>query len=134
MARTVCAADTDPIICLVNPTDTLRTLKKGAQIGSAYEVIALQEDEILAGVSCSNTGSSISLVNEEGLVNPQEQGKGSDVSCSNIGPSTPLVKEGDTVGRTTHVQEEQVSLAEQEIPEHLKQLYETSMQKLSAEQ
>ena len=104
MARTVCAADTDPIICLVNPTDTLRTLKKGAQIGSAYEVIALQEDEILAGVSCSNTGSSISLVNEEGLVNPQEQGKGSDVSSSNVGPSTPLVKEGDAVGRTTHVQ------------------------------
>ena len=134
MARTVCAADTDPIICLVNPTDTLRTLKKGAQIGNAYEVIALQEDEILVGVSCSNTGSSISLVNEEGLVNPQEQAKGSDVSCSNIGPSTPLVKEEDAVGRTTHVQEEQVSLAEQEIPEHLKQLYETSMQKLSAEQ
>ena len=64
MPRTVCSAETEPTICLVNPTDSLTTLKKGAVIGSAYEVIAFQEEEMQSDVSCSNIGPNISLVNQ----------------------------------------------------------------------
>ena len=64
MPRTVCSVETEPTIRLVNPTDSLKTLKKGTVIGSAYEVIAFQEEEMQSDVSCSNIGPNISLVNQ----------------------------------------------------------------------
>ena len=54
MTRTVCTADSEPIICLINPTDSLKTLKKGAIIGIAYGVISYPEEDIRSDVSSSN--------------------------------------------------------------------------------
>ena len=97
MPRTVYSAETEPIICLVNPTDSLKTLKKGAVIGSAYEVIAFQEEEMRSDVSCSYIGSNISLVNQEV--------HGELRTCCSL------------------EQEQAEELTQQNIPEHLKQLY-----------
>ena len=108
MPRTVCSAETEPIICLIYPTDSIKTLKKGALIGSAYEVIAFQEEEMQSDVSCSNIGPKISLVN-------QEDHDELRTCCSSE-------------------QEQAEELTEQNIPEHLKQLYDASVEKLNEEQ
>lgn len=51
--RTVCSAETEPIICLMNPADSLRTLTSGTVISSAYEVMPVQEEDIQFNDSCS---------------------------------------------------------------------------------
>ena len=104
MPRTVCTADSEPIICLIPPTDSLKTLKKGAIIGSAYGVISYPEEDIRSDVSSSNMNPKVSLVNQD---NNDEDRTGSM---------------------------EQEYGREQEIPEHLKQLYDRSLENLDAEQ
>ena len=108
MPRTVCSAETEPTICLVNPTDSLKTLKKGAVIGSAYEVIAFQEVEMQSDVSWSNIGPNISVVNQE--------------------------DNGELRTCCSSDQEQTEELTEQNIPEYLKQLYDASVEKINAEQ
>ena len=92
----------------VNPTDSLTALKKGAVIGSAYEVIAFQEEKMQSDVSCSNIGPNISLMNQE--------------------------DHGELRTCCVLEQEQAEALTEQNIPEHLKQLYDASIEKLNAEQ
>ena len=52
MPRTACPASTEPNVCLVNPPDSFRTLKKGAVIGSAFEVDAFQEEDRIWSLMC----------------------------------------------------------------------------------
>ena len=104
MPRTVCTAESEPIICLINPTDSLKTLKKGAIIGSAYGVISYPEEDIRSEVSSNNRNPKVSLVNQDN-------------------------NDEDRTGST-----EQEYRREQEIPEHLKQLYDSSLENLDAEQ
>ena len=59
MPRTVCLASTEPTVCLVNPSDSFRTLKKGAVIGDAF-----QEEDMESDVSCSNIKPNVSSVNQ----------------------------------------------------------------------
>ena len=108
MPRTVCPASTEPTVCSVNPSDSFRTLKKGAVIGSAFEVDAFQEEDMESGVSCSNIQPNVSSVNQN---NHGERGS----CCSSE-------------------QQRAEEPVEQTIPEHLEQLYETSLENLNAEQ
>ena len=101
MPRTVCLASTEPTVCLVNPSDSFRTLKKGAVIGSAFEADAFQEEDMESDVSCSNIKPNVSSVNQN---NHGERG----TCCSSE-------------------QERMEEPVEQIIPEHLEQLYETSV-------
>ena len=43
MPRTVCPASTEPTVCLVNPSDSFRTLKKGAVIGSDLKLMLFKK-------------------------------------------------------------------------------------------
>ena len=104
MPRTVCSAETEPII-LVNPTDSLKTLQKGAVIGSAYEVIAFQEGKMHSEVSCSNVGPNDSLVNQD--------------------------DHGEIRSCWSSEQEQTEEPTSQDIPG---QFYESSVEKLNAEQ
>ena len=38
------AAGTDPVLCVLNPTDRYRLLKKGSQIAKAYPVVEIMAD------------------------------------------------------------------------------------------
>ena len=108
MPRTMCPASTEPTVCLVNPSDSFRTLKKVAVIGSAFKVDAFQEEDMESGVSCSNIQPNVSSVNQN---NHAEKG-----SCC------------------FSEQQRAEEPVEQIIPEHLEQLNETSIENLNAEQ
>lgn len=110
MPRTVCAAESEPTVCLINITDSFKTLKKGAVIGSAHEVNGFQEEDLQSDVSCSDIGRNISLVNQE---DHDEQKTCCSSRCSFNAEQTPT---------------------EEDTPKHLKHLYEASIEKLNAEQ
>ena len=67
----------------------------------------------------------------------QEEEMQSDVFCSNIGPDISLVNQEnhEELRKCCSSEQEQTELpTSQDIPEHLKQLYEGSVEKLNAEQ
>lgn len=108
MPRTVRAKETEPVICLVNITNSFKTLKKGTIIGSAYEVDGFPEE---SRVACSDTEPNISSIKQD---NPVEQ----RTYCS-----AELLGKGQ--------EQKQVN---EDIPEHLKSLYEVSIEHLDANQ
>lgn len=63
MPKVVRAANEDPLVCLVNPTDCFRTVRKGTVVGDAYEVATIcdPEDQLQpdAGTSHCVTVSSV---------------------------------------------------------------------------
>ena len=69
MPRTVSTAESDPMVCLVNVSDSYRTLKKGMIIGKAHEVSAFLEEPggQKSDITCSENRPEVLTVNEEKL-------------------------------------------------------------------
>ena len=58
MPKTMCTSDSE-LIHSINPTDSLKTLKKCAIIGSAYEVVNFPDEDIRSDVSCAYMGPNV---------------------------------------------------------------------------
>ena len=75
MPRTVCTADSEPVVCLVNPSDSWKTLKKGTVIGSATKDVTFPEEDIGSDVSSSNTRPNVSQVSQQANEEKDESSK-----------------------------------------------------------
>ena len=58
MPKTMCTSDSD-LIHSINPTDSLKTLKKCAVTGSAYEAVNFPDEDIRSGDSCGYMGPNV---------------------------------------------------------------------------
>ena len=75
MPRTVCTAESEPVVCLVNPSDSWKTLKKGTVIGSATKDVTFPEEDIGSDVSFSNTRPNVSQVSQQANEERDESSK-----------------------------------------------------------
>lgn len=120
MPRTVRKSKTAPVVCLVNPSDKFKTIKKGTVVANAYEYEDIVSEGNVTSCHSNHTLSS-------GRDAASKQTGFLDIPLSNIAP-------GNDKGVTSCRILESIETSTREVPDHLKQVLEDSAQHLDKEQ